>query len=89
LGSLDEAWAHAPTPPKRLRKLPRNAVGIPFLQGGEDVKHFFHHRGHGGHDKHGGMKPHDASAGAELPRRYQANTPAFIPHLGRRPAART
>ncbi|MDP3669213.1 MAG: prolyl oligopeptidase family serine peptidase [Telluria sp.] len=42
LGSLDEAWAHAPTPPKRLRKLPRSAVGIPFLQGGEDVKHGEH-----------------------------------------------
>jgi transposase len=28
---LDEAWAHAPTPPKRLRKLPRSAVGISFL----------------------------------------------------------
>lgn len=33
------------------------------------LMHFFHHHGHGGHDKHGDTKAHDASAGAELPRR--------------------
>jgi len=33
------------------------------------LMHFFHHHGHGGHDKHGDTKAHDASAGTELPRR--------------------